>query len=83
VDSTVDRRAAATLAAYEARSIDLDALRTRLLKASQVTGVSHGGRERLRELLNAVDEASDLGQNERELVAWAAAGFWRHIAESS
>jgi len=71
------------LAAYEAQSIDADELHGRLLKAIHVEGSADNARERLHDLLGAVDEATDLGRNEREVIAWAAARFWRCTAEDS
>jgi hypothetical protein len=69
------------LAAYEAQSIDADELHGRLLKAIHVAGTGDSARGHLHVLLSAVDEATDLGQNEREEIAWAAARFWRGAAQ--
>lgn len=62
------------LAAYEAGSIDSAELSRRLLLAIRADDSRD---DRLLALLRATDEASDLGQNERELIAWAAARYWR------
>jgi hypothetical protein len=83
VNSAVQQRVAAMLAAYEAQSIDADELHGRLLKALHVAGSSENKGGHLQDLMDAVDEATDLGQNERELIAWAAARFWRSVAEDS
>ena len=83
VNSVVQERVAAMLAACEAQSINADELHGRLLKAIQAAPSSGSARGRLLELLSAVDEATDLGRNEREGIAWAAARFWRGIAEDS
>ena len=74
------QRVTAMLTAYESRSIDAAELHGRLLKALHVSGSTDA---RLTELLSGVDEATDLGQNEREVVAWAAARFWRRTAEGT
>jgi hypothetical protein len=68
------------LAAYESRSIDASELHGRLLKALHASG---SGDATLAELMNAVDEATDLGRSEREDVAWAAARFWRRTLNDS
>ena len=68
------------LAAYESRSIDADELHGRLLKALHSSGSSDAT---LVELMNAVDEATDRGHDEREDVAWAAARFWRRTVDGS
>jgi hypothetical protein len=69
------------LGAYQARTIDADELHARLLKATHIAASSEGGHESpIGDLLNGVDEASDLGRNEREDIAWAAASFWRTVA---
>jgi hypothetical protein len=72
----VNHRVAAMLAAYEKRSIDGDELYARLLRAASV-GPTHAP---LGDLLRAVDEAMDLGHDERQEVAWAAAAYWRALA---
>ena len=36
-----------------------------------------------RYLLASVDEATDLGQNERERIAWATARYWRTALDGS
>ena len=74
------QRVAAMLAAYEARSIDAYELHARLLKALQASGSADTA---LRDLFNSVGEATDLGRNEREDVAWAAAKFWKVSLENS
>jgi hypothetical protein len=71
---TVNQRVAAMLAAYEKRSIDAEELYARLLKAASASGSTDA---ELGDLLNAVDEATDLGRSEREDIAWAAARYWR------
>jgi hypothetical protein len=71
---------AAMLASYESRSIDADELHRRLLKALHADEVRD---DALRDLLNAVDEATDLGRSEREDIAWAAARFWRKTVDDS
>jgi hypothetical protein len=83
VNSVVQQRVAAVLAAYEAQSIDADELHARLLRAIHAVGSADSARGRLHDLLSAVDEATDLGGNEREVIAWAAARFWRGAAEGS
>lgn len=82
VNAVVQQRVAAMLAAYEAQSIDADELHGRLLKAIHAVGSTGSARERLGDLLSAVDEATDLGRDEREVIAWAAR-FWRGTAEDS
>lgn len=83
VNSGLQERVAAILAAYEAQSIDADELHGRLLKAIHVAGSTEPARGRLHDLLSAVDEATDSGRNQREEIAWAAASFWRGMAEDS
>jgi hypothetical protein len=68
------------LAAYESRSIDADELHGRLRKALHASGSADAA---LAELMNAVDEATDLGRSEREDIAWAAARFWRRSMDGS
>jgi hypothetical protein len=74
------KRVAAMLSAYESRSIDVEELHQRLLKALPTNGSADAT---LAQLIGAVDEASDLGQSEREDVAWAAARFWRRTVDGS
>lgn len=69
----------------DARSVrvaifDAEELHGRLLKALHASGSTDAT---LAELMNAVDEASDLGRSEREDIAWAAARFWRRTADGS
>jgi hypothetical protein len=64
------------LASYEARSVNEEQLHARLLMAVRGDGSSDAA---LRDLLNAVDEATDLGENERERIAWASARYWRSV----
>jgi len=61
------------LAAYETKTISIDSLHQRLVLVARTP---QAGAD-LRDLLAAVDEATDLGRCERELVAWAASAFWR------
>ncbi|KGN29411.1 hypothetical protein N802_11470 [Knoellia sinensis KCTC 19936] len=79
-DQPVQPRVAAMLSAYEARSIDGDELYARLLKTERTDRSTNPA---LRDLLDSVSEATDLGQDERELIAWAAARYWRTQAEDS
>jgi len=79
----MQRRVAAMLAAYEAQTIDADELHRRLLKVIHVAGPGDSARGHLHDLLNAVDEATDIGRDERQGIAWAAARFWRGMAEDS
>ncbi len=65
------------LAAYEARSIDSDELHSRLLKAVAAAESDSDRQTLLVELADSVDEARDLGRNEREDIAWATAAYWR------
>ena len=83
MNSVVQQRVAAVLVAYEAQTIDADELHRRLLKVIHAAGPADTVRGRLQDLLNAVDESTDLGQREREVIAWAAARFWRGAAEDS
>lgn len=71
------------LAAYKAQTIDAQELHGRLLKAIHVAGSGESARGHLHDLLNAVDEATDLGHDEREEIAWAAAKYWRGTAKDS
>jgi hypothetical protein len=68
------------LAAYEAKSIDAEELYARLLKAERASGSPD---PTLRDLLASVDEATDLGHNERERIAWATARYWRRAVDGS
>lgn len=56
----IQQRVTAMLAAYEAQTIDADELHGRLLKAIHVAGSGDSALGHLNDLLNAVDEATDL-----------------------
>lgn len=75
--TAVERRVAAALTAYEAETIGIGDLHERLLLTAAVTAEADAT---LRDLLAAVDEATDLDHREREEVAWAASAYWRGVA---
>lgn len=74
--TTFEQRAAAALASYESRTIDVDELHRRLLLITRISPPDAA----LLDLLSAVDEASDLGRDEQAEVAWAASTYWRSVA---
>jgi hypothetical protein len=76
---TVQQRVAAMLAAYESGSIDADELHARLLMVEHVA--AHRDRSLPQELAGTVSESLDLGHDEREEIAWAAAAYWRRTSE--
>ncbi len=76
------RRVAAALDAFQSGAIEAGELHSRLLKVAVGQGNTGNQSPGLRDLLGAVDEATDLGADERQQVAWAAASFWRATVET-